>query len=109
MADNEQIIIKWSKFDNHADGIDQKNREMRKTLDDIQAKINSLKGDWESDSAETTRQEITNMSSRFESYQQVVNSYVKFIRNAAAQSKNLEGTLNSNASHTLSSNNSQMK
>ncbi len=41
---------------------------------------------------------ITSMSSRFESYQQLVNSYVKFIRNAAAQSKNLEGTINSNAS-----------
>lgn len=98
MADNGQIIINWSKFDGHADGIDQKNKEMRKTLDDIQAKINSLKGDWESNSAETIRQKITNMSSRFENYQQVVNSYVKFIRNAAAQSKNLEGTLDSNAS-----------
>lgn len=98
MADNGQIIINWKKFEEHAEGIDNKNKEMRKTLDDIQAKINSLKGDWESNSAETIRQKITNMSSRFENYQQVVSSYAKFIRNAAAQSKNLEGTLNSNAS-----------
>ncbi|MCM1221652.1 MAG: WXG100 family type VII secretion target [Lachnospiraceae bacterium] len=98
MADNGQIIINYGKFDGHANSIDQKNREMRKTLDDIQAKINSLKGDWESNSAETIRQKITNMSSRFETYQQVVNSYVKFIRNAAAQSKNMEVAINSNAS-----------
>lgn len=98
MADGGQIIINYGKFDGHADSIDQKNREMRTTLDDIQAKINSLKGDWESNSAETIRQKITNMSSRFENYQQVVHSYVKFIRNAAAQSKNLESTINSNAS-----------
>lgn len=98
MADNGQIIINYGKFDGHADGIDQKNKEMRQTLDNIQTKINSLKGDWESNSAETIRQKITGMSGRFESYQQVVNSYVKFIRNAAAQAKNLEGTINSNAS-----------
>lgn len=98
MADNGQIIINYGQFDKHADGIDKKNREMRQTLDDIQAKINSLQGDWESNSAETIRKKITGMSSRFESYQQVVNSYVKFIRNAAAQSKNLEGTIDSNAS-----------
>ena len=98
MADNGQIFINYGQFDKHADGIDQKNKEMRQTLDDIQAKINSLKGDYESNAAETIRQKITGMSSRFESYQQVVNSYVKFIRNAAAQSKNLEGTINSNAS-----------
>lgn len=98
MADNGQIIINYGKFDEHAEKIENKNKEMRRTLDDIQAKINSLKGDYESNAAETIRQKITNMSSRFESYQQVVNSYAKFIRNAAAQSKNVEGTINSNAS-----------
>lgn len=98
MADNGQIIINYGKFDEHADNIDNKNRAMRDTLDEIQRKINSLKGDWESDSAETIRQKITNMSSRFESYQQVVNSYVKFIRNAATASRTVESALNSNAS-----------
>lgn len=98
MADNGQIILNYGKFYEHADRIDNKNKEMRKTLDDIQARINSLKGDWESNSAETIRQKITNMSSRFESYQQVVNSYAKFIRNAADQAAKLEGTINSNAS-----------
>ncbi len=98
MADNGQIIINYGKFDGHASSIDKKNKDMRSTLDDIQKKINSLKGDWESNAAETIRQKITGMSPRFESYQQVVDSYVKFIRNAAAQSKNLEGTINSNAS-----------
>lgn len=90
MADNGQIIINYGKFGEHADRIDHKNKEMRKTLDDIQAKINSLKGDYESNAAEAIRQKITNMSSRFENYQQVVDSYVKFIRNAATQTKNTE-------------------
>lgn len=98
MADNGQIIKNWGKFNAHADSIDQKNKEMRRTLDDIQAKINGLKGDYESDAAETIREKITNMSSRFESYQQVVNSYVKFIRNAAETARNTERVLDSNAS-----------
>ena len=98
MADNGQIIINYGKFEGHAEGIDNKNKEMRQTLDEIQKKINSLKGDWEGNSAETIRQKITGMTPRFESYQQVVSSYVKFIRNAAEQSKILEGTINSNAS-----------
>lgn len=98
MADNGQIIINYGKFEDHAKGIENKNNDMRRTLDDIQARIKSLEGDWESNSAVTIRQKITNMSSRFESYQQVVNSYVKFIRNAAAQSKGLETTIDSNAS-----------
>lgn len=98
MADNGQIIINYGKFDEHASNIDKKNKDMRATLDDIQRKINSLKGGWESNSAETIREKITNMTGRFESYQQVVDSYVKFIRNAAAQSRNMESTINSNAS-----------
>ena len=98
MADNGQIIINYGKFEDHAGKIDNKNIEMRRKLDEIEAKIKSLKGDWESNSAETIRQKITGMTGRFENYQQVVNSYVTFIRNAAAQSKNMETTINSNAS-----------
>ncbi|MCM1026243.1 MAG: WXG100 family type VII secretion target [Roseburia sp.] len=98
MADNGQIIINYGKFDGHADGIDQKNKEMRQTLDDIQAKINGLKGDWESNGAETIRQKITNMTGRFENYQKVVDSYVKFIRDTKARALNLENTINANAS-----------
>ena len=71
---------------------------MRETLNEIQKKINGLAGDYESNSAVTIREKITGMTPRFESYQQVVDSYVKFIRNAAAQAKNLEGTINANAS-----------
>lgn len=98
MADNGQIIINYGKFEGHADNIDSKNKEMRRTLDDIQTKINSLKGDWESNGADTIRQKITNMTGRFETYQKVVDSYVKFIRNAAIQSKNVESAINTNAS-----------
>ncbi len=101
MADNGQIIINYGKFDEHATNIDNKNKEMRKTLDEIQAKIKSLQGDWESNSAEAIRGKITGMTPRFESYQNVVASYAKFIRNAAAQSKTLEGTLQSNASQFI--------
>lgn len=97
MPDNGTIIINYGKFEEHANGIDKKNKDMRQTLDEIQTKINGLKGDYESNAAETIREKITNMSSRFESYQQVVDSYVKFIRNAATQAKNLEGTITNNA------------
>ncbi len=98
MADSGRIIINYGNFDTHAQQIDAKNKEMRETLNEIQKKINGLAGDYESNSAVTIREKITGMTPRFESYQQVVDSYVKFIRNAAAQAKNLEGTINANAS-----------
>ena len=97
LKDSGRIIINYGNFDTHAQQIDAKNKEMRETLNEIQKKINGLAGDYESNSAVTIREKITGMTPRFESYQQVVDSYVKFIRNAAAQAKNLSSTLNANA------------
>ena len=97
MADSGRIIINYGNFGSHAQQIDAKNKQMTQTLTEIQKKINGLAGGYESNEAVTIREKITGMTPRFESYKQVVDSYVKFIQNAAEQAKNLSSTLNANA------------
>lgn len=94
---SEQIYINYGAFGDWATKFETKNNEMRKTLEDIKSKINSLQGDYESNAAVTIRGKITGMTPRFDSYQQVVDQYVKFLRNAAQQTSTTEASIDSNA------------
>lgn len=97
MADNGRIISNYGTFGDWATQIDQKNTDLRNKLDEIQKKINSLAGDYESDAAVTIRQKITGMTPRFQNYQDVVSNYTKLIRNAAAQTGNTVKSVDANA------------
>lgn len=97
MADNGRIINNYGTFEGWAAQLDKKNTDLRSKLDEIQKKINSLEGDYESDAAVTIRQKITGMTPRFQSYQDVVSSYTKFLRNAAAQTGNTVKSVDANA------------
>ncbi len=66
-------------------------------LHNIQNKINSLSGDWESNSAVTIRSKITNMEGTFQQYYEVVDKYAKFLNNAAEQFKTMEAGLDMRA------------
>ena len=94
MAD---IIVNYGKFEDWAARIDKKNTDLRSKLDEIQKKINGLAGDYESDAAVTIREKITGMTPRFQSYQDVVSSYTKLIRNAALQTGNTVKSVDANA------------
>lgn len=92
-----QIKINYGTFESRAQSIDSKNKNLLEDLHEIQRLINSLAGEWESKSAVTIRGKITGMENRFQQYYDVVDNYVKLIRNTAEIYKNTENTNDSNA------------
>lgn len=97
MASEEKKVINYGAFESWATTIKGKNTNLLEDLHAIQEMINGLKGDWESDSAITIRTKITNMESRFQSYYDVVDNYVKFLNNAAEQFGAVEAGLDMRA------------
>lgn len=92
-----QMKINYGSFESWAQAIDTKNKNLLEDLHEIQRLINSLAGEWESNSAVTIRGKITGMENRFQQYYDVVDNYVKLIRNTAAEYKATETTNDSNA------------
>lgn len=92
-----QMKINYGNFESWATSIDSKNKKLLEDLHDIKNLINSLEGEWESDSAVAIRGKISGMETRFQQYYDVVDNYVKLIRNAAAAYKATEKTNTSNA------------
>lgn len=96
-----QIYVNYGTFDSHAQSIAGYNTNLLDRLHDIQNLINSLAGEWESDSASAIREKITGMEGRFQSYYDVVDNYVKFLRNTAAEYKATESTNTANANEFI--------
>ncbi len=59
--------------------------------------MNSLKGEWESNSAVTIRSKITGMENRFQQYYDVVDNYAKLVRNTGESYRATETSNDSNA------------
>lgn len=93
MASEEKKVINYGEFEGWATTIKGKNKNLLDDLHNIQELIKSLSGEWESNSAVTIREKITNMESRFQSYYDVVDNYAKFLSNAAEQFSTLEAGL----------------
>ena len=91
------MYINYGKFEDWATTIADKNTKLLDDLHNIQNLVNSLSGEWESNSAATIREKITGMEPRFQQYYDIVDNYAKFLRNTAAQYKATETTLDSNA------------
>lgn len=89
--------INYGNFETYASEISAKNDKLKQELEDIKNFINSLSGEWESNSAVTIRSKITGMQGRFDQYFDVVDNYVKVIRNAAEAYKQAEAANDSNA------------
>lgn len=92
-----QMKINYGSFESWAQSIDAKNKNLLEYLHEIQRLINSLAGEWESKSAVTTRGKITGMENRFQQYYDVVDNYVKLVRNTAAEYRATEETNDANA------------
>ena len=97
MAAEEKKVINYGAFEGWANTIKTKNNTLMDDLHNIQNKINSLSGDWESNSAVTIRSKITNMEGTFQQYYEVVDRYSKFLNNAAEQFKTMEAGLDMRA------------
>lgn len=91
------IYVNYGSFNDWASKISNKNDELKDKLSEIRKLINSLEGEWESDSAKTIREKINGMQSRFDQYYDVVDNYAIFLRNTAKQYSENEATQNKKA------------
>ena len=91
------MYINYGSFEEWANKISTKNDKLSKNLVEIKSLINSLAGEWESDSAIKIREKITGMQPRFDQYHDVVNNYAVFLKKTAADWKNSENTNTTNA------------
>jgi len=89
--------VDYGKFEQRAVTLSKQNQTLLDDLHNIKDLINNLAGGWESDSAVRIREKITAMEPRFEDYYNVVDNYVKFIRNTAQAYASTEKTNTSNA------------
>lgn len=96
-----KMVVNYGTFESHAQTIAGHNQRLLDDLHEIQTFINSLSGEWESDSAIAIREKITGMETRFQAYYDVVDNYAKFLRNAAAEYKVTEATNTSNANQFI--------
>lgn len=92
-----RIDVKLERFEQKAVNISKQNQNLLDDLHKIKDLINGLAGGWESDSAVKIREKITAMEPRFEDYYDVVDNYVKFIRNTEQEYRAVEKTNTSNA------------
>ena len=97
MAAEEKKVINYGAFESWANTIKNRNNTLLDDLHSIQSKINSLEGEWESDSAVSIRAAITNLEPKLQQYYDVVDNYAKFLNNAAEQFKAMEAGLNMRA------------
>ena len=91
------MYVNYGSFEDWAGKIAAKNDELLNQLKNINSYIKSLAGDWESNAAITIREKIDGMVPKFEQYYDVVDNYAVYLRRAAAQWRETEGSLNSNA------------
>lgn len=92
-----QMKINYGSFETWAARVSEKNDRLSDDLHEIQRLINSLKGEWESNSAETIRNKITGMENRFQQYYDVVDNYAKLVRNTGESYRATETSNDSNA------------
>ncbi len=95
MAD---IKITFEEVKQKAADLRNYNTLLDENLKDIQTKINSLDAQWESDSSATIRAKITNMSAKFKTYYEIIESYAQFLVDTATKYSDTEATINNNAS-----------
>lgn len=95
------MYINYGSFDSWANTVVSRNTKLLEELHKIQQLINSLEGEWESDSAAVIRQKITGMEPRFQQYYDIVDNYAKFLRNTAAEYRATEATNTSNANQFI--------
>ena len=92
------IYVNYGAFEGRATAIKSENDKLLSDLQDIKGLINNGTADnWISDAAVTTRSKIVGMEKRFQQYYDVVDNYVKLIRNTAQSYAQTEKTNDSNA------------
>ena len=76
MAD---INITFAEVRTKASEIRGLNADLTTKLAEIQSEIKKLEADWTSDASVEIRSKITNLQTRFDEYQQIIEEYAKFL------------------------------
>ncbi|HBZ53014.1 MAG TPA: WXG100 family type VII secretion target [Eubacterium sp.] len=94
MAD---IKITFDEVKRKAGEIHACNENLKEDLQVIRNTITSLEAEWESDSSATIRSKIEGMSSKFQNYYDIIESYVQFLNDTANSYEQTESVINTNA------------
>lgn len=94
----EGINISSSEVLSTASSIKTINNNLTTTLGDIGKEMNELAQAWQSDASETIRQRFKALEPKIAGYNQVVESYSKFLENTVKNYEAVEASINSNAS-----------
>lgn len=93
-----EMYINYGAFAGRANTIKNENDKLMSDLQEIKRLINDgTANNWISNAAVTTRSKIVGMEARFQQYYDVVDNYVKLIRNTAQAYEQTEKTNDSNA------------
>lgn len=98
MADAMSINVSTQELRDTAAKIRNRKETLQAKLADIKLKMNNLKQTWTSEAAEEIVRKMNGMQGQFEKYDEVVESYAKFLVSAAEQYETTETTAKTNAS-----------
>lgn len=93
----EGIKISLDEVSGTATTIRTLNNSMTQTLENIKQEMNNLSATWQSDAGETIRARFNTMSSSFEEYRKIVDSYAAFLDDTVSTYETTENTINANA------------
>ncbi|WP_216830389.1 pore-forming ESAT-6 family protein [Alkalihalobacterium elongatum] len=95
MADG--IKISLAEVSKTSSQIRALNAQLASNLQDIKKEMNNLAQTWDSDASNTVRAKFNALSPRFDEYNQVVESYAKFLDNTVTNYNAAETAINNNA------------
>lgn len=98
MADAMSINVSTQELRDTATKIRNRKTTLQAKLADIKQKMNNLKQNWSSEAAEEIVMKMNGMQGQFDKYDEVVESYAKFLVSAAEQYETTETTAKTNAS-----------
>lgn len=93
MAGEIGINISTSEVRTGADAIEIINKNLTTNLDEINIEMKNLESVWDSDASRSIKSKFTTFQKSFEEYKQVVESYVRFLRDSAGAYEGVETNL----------------
>ena len=91
------IKITYQQVQDKTRQMRDENERLTNYLGQIRRAIEALESEWTSDTSDTIRSKITGMQPKFDSYQQVIESYCAFLDKTVENYTATESTLQTNA------------
>jgi WXG100 family type VII secretion target len=94
----EGIKVSLGEVSKTAGSIRTINTSLSARLEEIKKEMNALSSTWQSDAANTIRNNFNALAPRFEEYKNIVESYAKFLDITVTSYDQAESAINNNAS-----------